>query len=220
MSKLSELLKQHGLTTGELDYSARAPLNVDELIKFYGKVETYKEWNSNKVSSVWLACTNSCKDTHYFYQVGSHWMYRWPGQSYLVAKALIPLDVLHEVCKAKEDELKEARKKRFEKVKSPRDAVRVTFRDLNIKHQMVGGSPRIDCGPFEIEFKASNDDSNPQVDVAMIYRSYYVEEIQLIKLSIADPDFNKKVQAIATNGKNLKKLMLGETQPENVNGAK
>ena len=127
MSKLTELLKQHGLTTGELDYSQRSPLNIEELNKFYGKVGSYTEWNSTKVTSVWLECKGSCKDHHYFYHVGLNWAYKWPGQSYLLSKTLLPLDILHEVCAAKASELKEARKKRFETIKSPRDAVRVTF---------------------------------------------------------------------------------------------
>jgi hypothetical protein len=81
---------------------------------------------------------------------------------------------------------------------------------------MVQGNPRFNCGPCDMEFQASKD-NDPKVKVAFIYRNSYVHEILLTTLSIADPEFSKKVEALIFNAKNMNKLMLGEVQPKSVN---
>lgn len=214
MSKLTELFKQHDLSLSK-DRNYNGKIDRDALAKVYGDKLTPKDsYSTSQDYYAYIKCSNQC--THWLYaSTGNTLVYSWPGQTYLVAKAPLPLDLLHELSKLKKDELEAARKKRFEKVKTPRDAVRVTFRDLGIEAAMVSGVPRLDCGPFEMEF--ATDEENPQVDVTMVYRSTnYVHKIALTKLTIADPNFNKKVEALAFNGKNLNKLMMGEIQPKPV----
>lgn len=223
MSKLTELLKQHNLSTtknlsrgsGSYGYGynkgpdpAWVPKR-DLLIQTYGaKVNCETNY-----AHATIKCKDNWDCAHYVYTHEDQFAYNWPGQGYLLSKMPIPIDIFHEICKVKKEELEAARKKRFETIKSPRDAVRILFRDLNIKNvSMVGGSPRLNCGPFDIEFAAGTD-NDPKVEVAMVYQTNYVNKIKLITLSVADPDFNKKVEAIVANGQNLNKLMLGEIQP-------
>lgn len=228
MSKLTELVKQHGVTT--IQYGTWAKLEKanwagqrDVLVKEYGdKVkcdETSYQYNPSYYStSANITCNKEC--SHYLYMCAEGFAYSWPGQNYLISKTPVPLDALHALIKTKKEELASARKKRFETIKSPRDAVRLIFRDLHTKVNMHQGNPRIDCGPFELEFKASKDDSDPKVKVSFVYREYYVQEQLLTTLSIADPNFSKKVVALVSNGKNLSKLMLGEVQPECIDKCK
>lgn len=234
MSKLKELLKQHDLTTiAYLNRGNRpqrgwnqAPDPVwraacDTFVKFYGD----KVHCETSYESAYIKCGKRC-DSHYMYlhyednATNAVYGYSWPGQNYLVSKNLLTIDVLHEAIKTKEAELAAARKKRFEKIQSPRDAIRVTFRDLGIKASMVGGNPRIDCGPCDVEFRASKEDSDPKVGVFFVYRAHYAQEIAITTLSIADPRFNKQIEAIAFNANNLNKLMLGEVQPKSVQEVK
>lgn len=210
MSRLTDLFKQFNLSTIKHPYSGRdrnnpqPPIKQNELMKVYGEMVRCEG------QYAYITCNPQC--THYLYSHDESFAYNWAGQSYLVAKAPLPVDVLHELIALKSKELKDARKKRFEKIKTPRDALRVTFRDLNIEVQMVSGVPRVACGPFEIEFHAGEE--SPQVEVSIIYQSHYINKMVLTTLSLADPGFNNKVQAIVFNGKNLKNLMLGEIQPK------
>lgn len=214
MSKLTDLLKKHSLTTISYGQNGGGKmLDRAVLVKLYG--------DQLRCESYYASVPCPIEDEHgkhyshsFYAQQDGSMAYSWPGQGYVVSKGLLPIDVLHEIIHTKKAELADARRKRFEKVKTPRDALRVTFRDLGIKANMVQGVPRVDCGPFELEFFA--DTENPQVKVTMVYQSHYVNKIELITLTIADPSFNKKVEAIVTNGKNLKKLMLGETQPKSL----
>jgi hypothetical protein len=227
MSTLKELIKQHGLSTVQYGTwtkleKADWPAKRDILVKAYGnKVKcdepNYGSYSSYYSTSASISCNDKCN--HYLYMVTEGFAYNWPGQNYLVSKSPIEIDVFHELIKVKTEELALARKKRFETIKSPRDAVRLIFRDLGTKVNMVQGNPRIDCGPFDLEFKASKDDSDPKVGVSFVYREYYVKEQLVATLSIADPNFSKKVEAIIFNGKNLVKLMLGEVQPKSVEDA-
>lgn len=230
MNKLKELLRQHNLSTiGELSrnsynygYGAgNAPDPVwvpkrDLLRQTYGDKVQCEE----KYAHATIRCKatpenpNNYECSHYIYVHEDSFAYSWPGQHYLISKTPIPIDVFHELIVIKSAELEAARKKRFETIKSPRDAMRILFRDLGTKVSMVAGNPRFDCGPFDIEFQASKDDSDPKVQVSIIYRSHYVNEIKLVMLSIADPNFNQKVEAIIFNGANLNKLLLGELQPQ------
>lgn len=220
MSKLTELFKQHELTLTP-DYGQAAPFNLAEVKAFYPDVKTYESsWDKRPPSSGYLECKRKgCRGSHYFeFLADKTWRYSWPGQNKLISKKMLPIDLWHEIIDAKSAELEAARKRRFEKIQSPRDAVRILFRDLGIKVTMTAGNPRLDCGPCEIEFRASKDDSDPHVKVVFVYREYYVKEIILTTLSIADPSFNKKVEAIVYNGQNLNKLMLGEINPIRVEG--
>jgi|SRR5882672_6215184 len=215
MSKLTELLKQHGLTTTP-DYAQTAAFNLAEAKAVYPDLKTYDNWQKTPPTSGYIECKREgCRrGSHYFEHLADKtWRYSWPGQNKLISKKLLPLEIWHEIIDAKASELEAARKKRFESIKSPRDAVRIIMRDLGIKVNMVGGNPRVDCGPFEIEFRANKEESDPVVHVLFVYRAYYVKEIAVTKLTIADPDFTKRVQAIVTNGTNLNKLILGEFQP-------
>lgn len=215
MSKLTELFRLHDLAVvKQRNLGARSAWGPKRalLIKTYGDAITCEEIGTY----AWIKC-DACSGSHHLYSEDNSFNYGWPGQGYLASKTPLPLDTLHELIKTKKEELEAARKKRFERIKSPRDAVRLIFRDLGVNVQMVSGHPRFDCGPFELEFKASKDDSDPQVHVSFIYREYYVKETLLTKLSIADPDFSNKIEAILYNGKNLNKLMLGEVQPKLVN---
>jgi hypothetical protein len=228
VSKLTDLIKQHGLATIQYGTWTKLektdwPAKRDSLVKAYGnKVKcdepnygSYNGYNSYYSTSANITCNEKCN--HYLYMCVEGFAYSWPGQNYLISKTPISTDVFHELIKAKTEELALARKKRFETIKSPRDAVRLIFRDLDSKVNMVQGNPRIACGPFDLEFKASKDDSDPKVTVSFVYREYYVKEQLLTTLSIADPNFSKKVEALVSNGKNLSKLMLGEVQPKLVN---
>lgn len=220
MSKLTELFKLHELTLTP-DYGQSAPFNLAEVKAFYPDVKIHEDsWNKRPPTSGSFECKRkSCKGYHYFeYLVDKTWRYSWPGQNKLISKKMLSFELWHEIIDVKSAELEAARKRRFEKIQSPRDAVRILFRDLGIKVNMVGGNPRLDCGPFETEFRASKDDSDPHVKVFFIYHGYYVKEILLTTLSIADPGFNKKIEAIAHNGQNLNKLMLGEINPTPVEG--
>lgn len=215
MNKLTELFKQHGLSLSkERNYSGK--IDREALAKIYGDKLTPKDTYQRDDYYAYIKCDNKC--THWLYaSTGNTLVYSWPGQSYLVSKVPLSLDLLHELTKLKNEELEAARKKRFEKIKTPRDAVRVTFRDLGIEAPLVGGVPRLDCGPFDMQF--STDEENPQCKVTMVYRSTnYVHHIDLTTLTIADPGFNKKVEALAFNGKNLSKLLMGEIQPKPVEG--
>jgi hypothetical protein len=214
MSKLTELFKQYNLSTVKRIENNGQTLNRYSFLNFYGEKLRWKEYYAV------ISCEIE-KHSHYFYvQKDGSMAYSWSGQGFLIAKEPLPITVLHELIKTKEDELKAAQLKRFERVKTPRDALRVTFRDLGIKANMVQGVPRIDCGPFELEFFA--DQENPQVEVSMVYRAttrrYYVGKVKLTTLTIADPGFNKKIEALVFNGKNLNKLMLGEIQPKPIVG--
>ena len=218
MSKLTDLMKEYGIST-QKGYPERAPLNIPEIKKVYGEVvevEVSNHWRTSLPDYVWIKCpTPKCEGfgSHQIIAVvGGAWAYRWAGQSYLISKNLLPIEVLHNLSALKKAELAEARKKRFETIKSARDAVRVTFRDLKIKHDIVGGSPRVNCGPFWLEFAA--DTESPSVPVSIVYRDSYLNKIELIVLTVADPKFNNKVQAIIHNGQNLNKLLLGELHPE------
>lgn len=221
MSNLKELLKEYGVEL-MMGLTSTAPLDRDELIKVYGSghVKTYDSWRKEKPTWAYIEDC-SCKQSHSIHGLDvGRLAYNWPGQSYLVANKPIPLETLHKLITVKNKELAAARKKRFETIKSARDAVRVTFRDLKIKHSMVAGSPRVDCGPIELEF--AGDVDSPKVEVSFTYRSGYGGYLQketLVELTVADPTFNNKVQAILDNTNNLKKLILGEIQPVSVNKA-
>ena len=212
MSKLTDLFKQHDLALSG-DRNADGKVDREALTKAYGdKLVPKDQWSSDCYASI--RCEPKCSHWLYAQKDGSL-SYSYPGQKHLISKVPIPLDVLHEAIKLKDEELEMARKKRFERIKTPRDAIRVTFRDLGIEVSMVGGCPRLDCGPFDMEFFA--DEENPQIKVGLVYRSTnYAHKIDLTTLTIADPNFNAKVQALAFNGKNLNKLMMGEIQPKPV----
>lgn len=230
MSLLTEALREHNLSTAKeiIRNTTSSRHNYGSWNQtpapdpaWVAKCDILKKAYGSKVSceqryeSAYIKCNDNC--WHSIYGNGDGFAYSWPGQNYLVANTPVPIDVLHKVNKLKEKELEAARKKRFETIKSPRDAVRLIFRDLKIKEvTMVGGHPRLNCGPFEIEFKASNESSDPHVKVSFVYRTHYVHEILLTTLNIADPDFSKRVEAIVSNGQNLSKLMLGEVQPKAV----
>lgn len=234
MSRLTELLKQHNLdTTKQINRGPRQTRSYNSWNQppdpvWIAACKVFAEFYGSKIhcetsyESAYIKCGKEKCSSHYLYLHNEdnvdYYAYTWPGQNYLTSKVLLPIDVLHELIKVKAAELEAARKKRFEKIQSPRDAVRITFRDLGIEVAMVGGCPRVDIGPCEIEFRASKEDSDPKVGVFFTYRSTnYAHEIALTTLSIADPLFSKKVQAIAANGKNLNKLMLGEVQSESLN---
>lgn len=231
MGELTKLLEQHGLTTihkiHEGGKNGRIDRTTYSLIKqAYPHLD---EWVDEPHSygrppgrdAVWWACPESTRQERYcshslYHLVDGSWAYSWPGSNYVVSKQLITVDLLHQLAKTKKAELAEACKKRSEKIRSPRDAVRLTFRDLGIKHTMVSGLPRIDCGPFSVEFDASKD-GDPKVAVNYIHRSsHYVNKTELTTLSIADPSFSKKLEVIAYNCANLNKLLLGEAQPKSL----
>lgn len=220
MSKVKDFLAEHGLAIHK-SLPATASFNVNDLKRVYPDVHTYTSWNNAKPE--WGYIEKCCKSaSHGIHCLGAAgWGYSWPGQGYIVSKVLLPIDILHQLLKLKESELAEARKRRFETIKSARDAVRVTFRDLKIKHTLVSGSPRVDCGPVELEF--AGDVDSPKVEVSFAYRGTgyggYLSHETIVELTVADPTFNSKVQALINNSKNLKKLVLGEVQPENVNKA-
>lgn len=211
MKRLTEIFKLYGLTTtNRIDHSMRYTFSDREcLIKAYNAGLNVR--SSQNYAS--LTCNSNC--SHWIYKHEKGFAYSWSGSHYLVAKDPLQIATLHELNELKEKELKEARQRRFHTIKSPRDAVRVTFKDLKIDCSMVGGVPRINCGPFEIEFGTSKDDS-PKVEVTMVYRGYYVNRIPLVTLTVADPEFNKKAEAIVFNGKNLAKLLLGKLQPKSL----
>lgn len=225
MGKLAELFKLHDLgTIKEMKSTISVTSERDQILELYSPfVEIYSETNcKDRYASIWCGRNRrskedaGCNEFHSLWKnFDGTWIYGWAGGSYLTSKKLLPFDVLHELNDLKKAELEEARKKRFEKVKSPRDAVRIIFRDLEIKHKMVGGDPRIDCGPFNLEFRA--DKKSPKVDVVIVYHtSNYVNVLPVISLTLADPFFNNKIEAIIANGTNLVKLLTGEVQPKPV----
>lgn len=239
MSKLTELFRQHSLSTVKHAYHGEQPARS---YGYYDRQQPEKDlWGSGRAALVAaygdkvkcenkyasFACNDKC--THFMVvhlQVDPEhkelppvqmFGYSWAGQGYLIAKTPLSADLLHELNTLKEDELKAARQRRFNTVKNPRDAVRLTFKELGIETTAVSGNQRVDCGPFDMEFQASKD-SDTKVEVVFVYRTTnYVREIKLVTLNIADPDFAKRVEAVVHNGKNLNKLMLGEVQPKPVN---
>jgi hypothetical protein len=198
-------------------YGDHIEIEVREHIDWNGHTSLRHPYNYGK-----LAIKNKYNSyltlQYYKYDQNEGYTYSWPGEGNLFSKTLLGLEDFRKLYCLKVEELENAKKKRFNTIKSPVDVLRVFFAEKHINVDRIVGGYRLCTYQGK-----DREDKFPCCKLVFLDRKNSIEintcdiggdhRELLTTIDLADPKFEDKILFYISRLSKIKDFILGGLEP-------